>query len=122
MKITQNGQVITIKLQQAYKTEDLFDVIKGGNYEGGTPQLKTMMGCNNIVFSGVDGFLILAACLKNTITIVQHHENTKGIAKSSIFSWITDGWSDIFNIEGKNNRGAMVSIATEIERILGISE
>lgn len=118
MKSGAMGQVATIRSKEEYTLEELFDVLKKGNYSTGGPELRKVNGFMNIVFPGESGFCNLVGVTKDKITMTQHKESAKGKGLSIALDAVTGGWASMLNAEGRKNQKVMEEIAQEIERLV----
>jgi|GEM_PF-1595969 len=119
MKVTNRGQFIKIVAKEPYALEELYSTLKEkGQFEGGSPELKKIMGIPCIVFPGAGGYCNHVTVSKNKITIAQTKDSVKGVGVSMGLNALTGGWSSVLNAEGKKNAAVMETIGREIERVV----
>lgn len=116
MRVTNAGQTIVITAKESYTRDELFTLLKEKlDPKFGAPELKKILGIEYIAYPGADGFDNLVSVRKNRITMSQVKSTAKGMAGSAALNVVTDGWSNILNLEGKANAAVMKELAEGIE-------
>lgn len=107
-----------VKTNKKMTYEELYEVIKDGNFAVGKPALvgKGIMHC--IQFPPVNKYLIQIAVTGNTITISKIYNGVGGLTKDMLGDAVTDGWFSALNEENIDLNRATRDIGEEISRLL----
>lgn len=98
--------------------EELYEVIKEGNFPCGEPFLtgKGIMHC--IQFPPANKYLLQVAITGKTITVSKIYNGVGGLAKEAIGDSVTDGWFSMLNGENVDLNKMTEIITVEISRLL----
>lgn len=98
--------------------EELYEVIKEGNFPCGQPFLtgKGIMHC--IQFPPIDKYLLQVAISGQTITVSKIYNGVGGLAKEAIMDSVTGGWFSTVNGESIDLNRMTETVTEEISCLL----
>lgn len=107
-----------VKTNTKLTYEELYDVIKDGNFSSGKPELtgSGIMKC--IKFPPVDKYVVQLAITGTTITITKIYSGVGGFAKEEVGDMFTHGFYSAFNKENIDQNRATREIGEEITNLL----
>lgn len=106
------------KTTQKLTYDELYDIIKDGNFPCGQPELTGtgMMRC--IQFPAVDKYRLQIAIMGNTITITKIYSGVKGALKEMALDAVTDNNYGLLNHESVDANRMTETVRSEIARLL----
>lgn len=106
------------KTTQKLTYDELYDIIKDGNFPCGQPELTGtgMMRC--IQFPAVDKYRLQVAIMGNTITITKIYSGVKGALKEMALDAVTDNNYGLLNHESVDANRMTETVRSEIARLL----
>lgn len=106
------------KTTQKLTYDELYDIIKDGNFPCGQPELTGtgMMRC--IQFPAVDKYRLQIAIMGNTITITKIYSGVKGALKEMALDAVTDNNYGLLNHESVDANRMTETVRGEIARLL----
>lgn len=98
--------------------DELYEVIKDGNFPCGKPELtgSGIMRC--IKFPPVDKYVIQIAVTGQTITVSKVYSGVAGIVKENVVDAVSGGLYSTFNGESIDLNKMTEVVTTEIKRLL----
>lgn len=107
-----------VKTNKKLTYEELYEVIKDGDFKGAKPEIQGngIMKC--IKFPPVNKYVIQIAITGETITISKIYSGAGGMLKEGLGNAFTGGWYDVANKENIDLNRLTRDIGEEISKLI----
>ncbi|NLC03559.1 MAG: hypothetical protein GX787_04675 [Tissierellia bacterium] len=107
-----------IKLREKLNYDQLYEVIKDGDYPSGKPEITGKGIMRAIRFEATGKYQIMVALSGRTISISNIHSGVSGMAKEMVADAFTDDLYGVFNNEKQDGNANVQEIGKEVRRLL----
>lgn len=107
-----------IKLREKLDYDQLYEVIKDGNYPSGRLEITGKGMMRAIRFDATGKYQIMVALSGKTISISNIHSGIGGMAKEMVGDSVTSGLFGVFNKEKQDGNENVQEIGKEVRRLL----
>lgn len=107
-----------VKVNQKLEYDQLYEIIKDGQYPLGKPEITGKGMMRAIRFNPTGKYQVMLAISGKTITVGKSYSGAGGLAKEMVGDKLTDGWFSLVNKENMDGNEAVEEIGKEISRLL----
>lgn len=110
-----------VKMNKKMSYEELYEIIKDGDYPIGKPEISGEGIMHAIRFQPTGKYQIMVGMAGKTLTVSKSYSGVESFAKIAALDLVTDRWYQTLNKENLDGNEAVEVIGEEIKRLLGIN-
>ena len=107
-----------MKVQKKLDYDQLYEIIKDGNYPSGKPEITGKGMMRAIRFNATGKYQIMVALSGKTISISNIYSGAEGMAKEMLGDAVTNDLFGVFNKEKQDGNEHVQEIGKEVRRLL----
>ena len=108
-----------VKMNQKISYDELFEIIKDGDFPIGKPAISGSGIMRAIRFEATGKYQIMVSISGKNVMVSKSYSGVKGFAKEVAGDALTDGWYHGVNKENIDGNEAVEMIGIEISKLLG---
>ena len=106
-----------IKVTEKLDYDQLYEIIKDGNYPAGSPEITGKGIMRAIRFPASGKYQLMASLSGNTIVLNNNYSGAGGLAKEMIGDSLTGGFFGLFNKERQDGNDIVDEVGAEMSRL-----